>query len=285
MFLSLMKILIVGNGYLGKRCLASWPDAVTADGKINAVDDVLKILEQYQPEAVLNAAGVVGRPNVDWCEDHQMETVRGNTILPLLIADACQQKNVYLLHVGSGCIFYGQSPRKEGWREDDFANPSAMYTCSKYAADLVLAKLSNVGIARIRMPLDYIPATGNLIDKLVSFKKVADVVNSITVVEDMIKVFRQLLEIKATGIFHVVNPGAISHKEIIAMYEEIIDLGHKCEWVSESELVESGLAKKKRSNNIMQSENLAKLEIKMRPVKESVREAMIKYSKIINSKS
>ncbi len=278
-----MKILIIGNGYLGNRCLESWPEAVMAEKRVNKVEDVLELLEEHQPDVVLNAAGVVGKPNVDWCETHQLETICGNTILPLQVADACQQKNIYLLHMGTGCVFYGASPDPKGWRESDFANPLAMYTRAKYAADLVLSKLSNVGIARIRMPLDYKSLPSNLIDKLTSFKRVVDVENSITVVEDMVNVFYKLLEKRAVGIFHVVNSGSIHHKEILEMYKELVDKNHNCQWISEEELVNSGLAKKKRSNNIMQSENLEKLGIKMRSVKEAAKEAMEKYAKLKRS--
>ena len=276
-----MKILIMGNGYLGNRCLENWDNAIMANEKIGSIEDALGLLEKHQPDVVLNAAGVVGKPNVDWCETHQLETAQGNTILPILIAQACQQKGIYLLHMGTGCIFYGDSPSPGGWKEDDHANPSAVYTRYKYAADLVLSRLSNVGIARIRMPLDCQPQPANLINKLVSFKKVIDVENSLTVVEDMIKVFYQLLEKKAVGIFHVTNPGSIRHKEIIELYEEVVDPKHSCQWITEQDLVEMGLADKKRSNNIMQSINLEKLGIKMRPVKEAVRDSLIKYSKKI----
>ena len=37
-------------------------------------------LEKYKPTHVLNAAGVTGRPNVDWCEDNQEATLRANVI-------------------------------------------------------------------------------------------------------------------------------------------------------------------------------------------------------------
>lgn len=274
-----MKTLIIGNGFLGQRCKEEWPDAVLADKHIKTVEDVLALLDEHQPDAVLNAAGVVGKPNVDWCEDHQLETIEGNTILPILIAKACQERKVYLLHMGTGCIFYGVSPDPKGWRESDYGNPVAVYTRSKYAADLVLATLPNVGIARIRMPIDNRPSPGNLIDKLASYKRIVDVENSITTVPEMIKVFHELLEKKATGIFHVVNPGSIKHREIIALYEEIVDPQHTNEWITEEDLVKEGMAKKKRSNNIMQSENLAKLGIKMTPIKEAVREVMKEYLK------
>lgn len=278
-----MKILIIGNGYLGKRCLGEWGNAVMAEKKVKTVQDAIDLLETHQPDVVLNAAGIVGKPNVDWCETHQLETVQGNTVMPFFLAQACQEKAIYLLHMGTGCIFYGQSQNGGPWKENDPANPVAVYTRTKYAADLVLSTLTNVGIARIRMPIDYISHPANLINKLASYKQVADVENSVTVVEDMIKVFYQLLEKKASGIFHVTNPGSIKHREIIELYKKYVDSKHECSWLSEQELVDVGLAKKKRSNNIMASENLEKLGVNMRPIKEAVEDAIKKFTSGIDN--
>ena len=278
-----MKILIIGNGFIGKRCADAWSDAVVSDTNIQATDDVLKILEEHQPDAVLNAVGVVGKPNVDWCEDHALETVVGNTKLPIMVAEACQSKGVYLLHIGTGCVFYGRSPEKDGWREDDFGNPVPVYTRSKWAADLVLSTLPNVGIARIRMPIDWMPGTANLIDKITKYKQLIDVENSVTIVDDMVDVFYELLSQKATGIFHVVNPGILQHREIIALYEKLVDPSHTNEWISDEELVKRGLAKKGRSSVILQSNNLEQLGIMMREVHEALEDTMRKYTKMKKS--
>ena len=273
-----MKILIIGKGFIGTRCAESWKDeVVVADGRINSVADALALLDQHKPDVVLNAAGVRGKPNVDWCETHQRETILGNTILPLLIAEACQERGIYLLHLATGCIFYGASPDPMGWTEDDYANPVAVYSKTKYAADLALSTLPNVGIARFRMPVDSIPSQGNLIDKLAKFPKVIDVENSVTIVEDLVSVLNQLLEKRGTGIFHTTNPGTIKHREIMALYEELVDPSHKNEWITEEDLVTQGLAVKKRSNNFMQSRNLEKLGIHMRPIQEAMRDTMEKY--------
>lgn len=35
-------------------------------------ESVLAEIEKYKPTHILNAAGVTGRPNVDWCEDHKV---------------------------------------------------------------------------------------------------------------------------------------------------------------------------------------------------------------------
>jgi hypothetical protein len=97
-------------------------------------------------------------------------------------------------------------------------------------------------------------------------------------VEDMIDVFSQLLSKKAAGIFHVTNPGTIKHREIIALYKELVDPNHANEWITNDDLVDIGLAVKKRSNNFLHSENLEKIGIKMRPIKEAIRDTMVKYA-------
>lgn len=279
-----MKILIIGNGFLGNRCANAWPDeAIIAEGEVHSVEDAIKLLDEHKPDVLFNAAGVTGKPNVDWCESNQMETINGNTKLPIMLAEACQAKGVYMLHIGSGCIYYGASPDPKGWRESDFGNPTATYSRCKYAADLVLSTLPNIGIARIRMPIDSVPGPRNLINKLAHYPKIIDVENSITVVDDLVKVFHQLMEKRAEGIFHVTNPGTIKHREIIALYEELVDPKHTNEWINEEDLVKQGLAVKARSNNFLQSENLAKLGITMREVHEAVRDTMEKYAEAIKS--
>jgi len=280
-----MKILIIGAGYMGRRCKEAWGDeAVLSEKIVETKSDALAEIEAHQPDVVFNAAGIKGVPNVDWCEDHQIETIRGNTLLPIVLADACQEKGIYLLHMGSGCIFYGDSAHEDkAWREDDMGNPRPVYSRTKWAADLVLSTLPNVGIARIRMPIDWKPAPGNLINKLASYPKVIDVENSVTIVEDMINVFHQLLEKRAAGIFHVSNPGTMRHRELIGLYEELVDPSHTNEWISNEELVAQGLATKGRSNNFLANENLAKVGITMRPIGEALRDTLEKYAEAKNA--
>ena len=282
-----MKILIFGNGYLGNRCLKTWGDeAIMSTVHVKTKNDALAEIQKHNPDVVLNTAGVKGSPNVDWCEDHQMETIQGNTIMPLLLAEACQEAGIYMLHIGSGCVFYGKSDHEDGaWREDDIGNPRATYSRTKWAADLCLSTLPNVGIARIRMPLDHVPAPGNLINKIASYPKVIDVQNSATVVEDMVNVLHQLLEKRAEGIFHVTNPGVIGHKEILALYDEYVDPSHSCEFISEDELVSQGIVKKKRSTNTLASTRLEEYGITMRSIKEAVEEMMKKYGELYNAQN
>ncbi len=272
------KVLIFGPGFLGTRLSETLPGAILSAARIDDAEQVAEALEMHQPDAVVNCAGKTGSPNVDWCETHQAETFRSNVIGPLVLAEECQKANAYLLHIGSGCIFYGPSPDPKGWKEDDFANPSATYSRSKYAADLALSMYPNVGIARLRMPIDSLPNPRNLITKLINYPKIVDVENSVTVVDDLIEVIRQLVEKRGTGIFHAVNPGVMRHRDLIALYDELVDPSHKNEWISNDDLVKQGLAVKGRSNCILQDTRLAALGITMRPIDVALRDAMQQYA-------
>ena len=279
-----MKILIIGKGYLGSRMAEAWKDdAILTDVFITDKNSVFKLIDEHKPDAIVNAAGMTGTPNVDWCETHQAETFESNAVLPMILAEACQERGVYLLHLGSGCIFYGPSPDPAGWRESDFANPSAFYSRTKYAADLILSRLPNMGIARLRMPIDSRPAPRNLINKLAAYKQVVDVENSVTIVDDLIPVLHQMIEKRATGIFHVTNPGTLRHKDLVDLYREYVDPSHTCEWISDAELVAKGLVTKQRSNCILQSTRLAEYGIFMRPIEVALRDTMMKYAAAVKA--
>ncbi len=281
-----MKILVFGKGYVGGRCVDAWRErgheVIVSEVRVKSSQCALDEIRRHNPEYVFNAAGVTGKPNVDWCEDHQIETMYGNTVLPIHIAHACQECGVHLLHIGSGCVFYDESPHEDGkWRENDHANPSVIYSRSKYAADIVLSTLPNVAIARIRMPIDWVPSSRNLITKLANYPTIIDVENSGTVIEDMIDVFEQLMQKKAEGIFHVTNPGKIKHKETMEYYNKHVDPDWSAEWITNEELVERGLAKKGRSNNELAIDRLEEHGITMRPIHEAMEDTMQKYAEAI----
>ncbi|HEY4016021.1 MAG TPA: sugar nucleotide-binding protein [Polyangiaceae bacterium] len=274
-----MAVVIFGAGFLGRRIAEELAGAVLSMVDVTDREAVSRELRALQADAVINCAGKTGTPNVDWCESHPFETHRSNVIGPLVLAEECARKGIYLLHMASGCIFYGPSPSPGGWLESDFANPSAYYSRTKYAADLLLSKLPNVGIARLRMPIDDRPGPRNLITKLAGYPKVIDVVNSVTIVADLVAVTRALLARRATGVFHVTNPGPMRHKDLLRLYGEIVDPSHGYELIPEEELVARGLATKARSNCILASPRLAELGIVMRPIETALPDTLVEYAR------
>ncbi|MBI4129136.1 NAD-dependent epimerase/dehydratase family protein, partial [Candidatus Peregrinibacteria bacterium] len=102
------NVLIFGaRGYLGRAFQSTYPDALCPDVNIADARAVAEILDCEKPDIVINAAGKTGRPNIDWCEDHKAETLRSNLIGPLVLLEECGKRNIYWVHLSSGCIYEG----------------------------------------------------------------------------------------------------------------------------------------------------------------------------------
>lgn len=274
-----MRTLIFGAGFLGRRLARMLPGASLSHADVADPTSVARELDEHRPDAVVNAAGKTGRPNVDWCETHQAETYRANVVGPLVLAEACAPRSAHLVHLGSGCVFYGPSPHPDGWREDDFANPTSFYSRTKYAADLVLSRLPGVAVARLRMPIDGEPGPRNLITKLSGYRQVVDVENSVSFVDDLVRAVGAIVGRRAEGVFHVTNPGTLRHRDLLAVYREIVDPAHTYELIGEDDLVGRGLALKARSNCVLASPRLAELGVTLRPVEQALRETLREYAR------
>lgn len=61
---------------------------VLGDARLENRESLFAEVDRVQPTHILNAAGVTGRPNIDWCETHQVETLRTNVIGTLNCAEA-----------------------------------------------------------------------------------------------------------------------------------------------------------------------------------------------------
>lgn len=282
-----MRVAVFGGrGFIGQRLARDLPgvDRRLQEESLDRIDithrhDVDQALRLGKFDVVVNAAGKTGRPNVDWCEDHREETYLANVVGALDLASACRKLGAHLVHLGSGCIFFGRSSHPDGeWREGDFANPLSYYARTKYAADLALAPLPEVAVLRLRMPLDDVPHPRNLVTKLAGYNRVIDVENSITVVSDFVKVVREVAERRLSGIFHAVNPGAIAHREILQIYREIAAPNHRCTFIPEESLAHLGLAVAPRSSAVLASTRLESVGIRMRPIEGAVRGAIAQYA-------
>lgn len=271
-----MKILIFGaKGYMGGYFRSLYPDAACPSVDIADQRRVADALDHEKPDTVINCAGKSGVPNVDWCEDHKMETVRSNVRGPLVLLDECAKRNIYWVHLSSGCIYTGEGEFTE---EDQPNYFGSFYSRTKGWADQILKDFPVLQL-RLRMPFDGSQEPRNLIMKLRKYKTVLDVRNSLTHVPDMLEVARKLIERKATGIYNVVNPGVISPYEIMEMYKEMVDPAHTLTRLSLEEL--SGVVKAGRSNCALSTAKLEKEGIVLPEVHDAVRTALTEFSKTL----
>lgn len=105
-----LKFLIYGRtgwigGLLGRLCEAKGLDYTYANGRLEDRAQIEADIAAAQPTHVFNAAGVTGRPNVDWCETHKVETIRTNVVGTLTLVDVCREKGILVVNYATGCIF------------------------------------------------------------------------------------------------------------------------------------------------------------------------------------
>ncbi len=270
-----MRYLIFGNGYFGKKLQETLPDAhIEANVDITHEDSVRAALIEHRPEVLINCAGKTGRPNVDWCEDHKLETIHANVTGPLVLLKVASELNQYWVHLGSGCIYDGDNGGK-GWSEEDPANfTGSFYSKTKAHSDELLSDFPVLQV-RLRMPIDGEPGDRNLITKLARYTQVISTPNSISVVPDAVLAILKLTEKRIVGRFNLVNPGAITHRDILDMYREIVDPTHTVSYITLEALAH--LTKAPRSNCYLNTEKLVAHGVVLPDIKTRVRELMHQY--------
>ncbi len=267
-----MQVLIFGaTGYLGSALRAEFSAAATPRVDIAEMRSVAEVLDRVRPDVVINAAGRTGKRNIDWCEDHRVETLHGNVTGPLVLLEQCAIRDIRLVHIGTGCVYSGDNGG-DGYGESDPPSFSgSFYSRTKSWVDQVLAGFP-VLILRPRMPFDASDHPRNLISKLLTYPKLIDVQNSMTCVPDFVRVTRMLIDQQATGIFNVCNPGTLSPLKIMEMYRASVDPNHRFEVLTMARLRE--IRQADRSNCLLSISKLNDRGIDLRSVDEAMNQVM-----------
>ncbi len=271
-----MKVLIFGGkGYFGQCFKRIYPEASSPDSDIANPGAVAEALDREQPDVVINCAGKTGRPNVDWCEDHKMETLRSNVTGPIVLLEACMKRHLYFVQMSTGCIYEGNNGGR-GFSEDDPPNfMGSFYSLSKGWSDQMLQKFPILQL-RLRMPFDGVPHERNLITKLVKYSRVLDAENSLTAIPDFLNAAKTLIEKKKIGTYNIVNPGSLSPFRVMELYREIVDPKHSFTKLTLAELPSAVRAG--RSNCTLSIEKLKKESMTMRPLEEVMLQALRDYA-------
>ncbi len=266
------KILVLGNGFLGRR-LAGAMDAEVSRRRINTAADAADEIVARAPDIVINCIGYTGEKNVDDCERNPDRTFFANSFVPVMLAEAAGGRGVKLVHMSSGCIYrydYGSPPISENAPPDFFG---LAYSRSKIYAEQALRRTADefdILILRVRILLDDRPHPRNLLTKLIGYGRVIDVPNSVTYFPDFIKALRHLLDIDARGIFNVVNKGGLAYPRLMEEYSKHVP-GFRYEVIGYEAL------NLLRTNLLLSTEKLERSGLEVRHINEVLAECVKNY--------
>ncbi|KAJ8650125.1 hypothetical protein MRB53_003148 [Persea americana] len=277
-----LKFLIYGRtgwigGLLGGLCESQGIDFTYGSGRLENRSQLEADLNSVRPTHVFNAAGVTGRPNVDWCESHKVETIRTNVVGTLTLADLCREKGLVLINYATGCIFEYDDKHLLGsgigFKEEDTPNfIGSFYSKTKAMVEELLKNYENVCTLRVRMPISSdLSNPRNFITKITRYDKVVDIPNSMTILDELLPISIEMAKRNLTGIWNFTNPGVVSHNEILEMYRDYIDPSFS--WKNFTLEEQAKVIVAPRSNNELDASKL-KGEF---PELLSIKESLIKY--------
>jgi 3,5-epimerase/4-reductase len=269
------KILILGKGFIGGYLWKEF-NCQISESSIKSYKDAERIIEKYRPSIIINCIGATGKRNVDDCERDIEGVLQANSFIPIILAEVALRKNIKLVHISSGCIFnfdYKNGlPIKEESADYFF---KLFYSRSKIYAERAIEKLSrdyNVLILRIRIPLTCEKHPRNLLDKLIKYRKVINIPNSVTYLPDFVKALKHLLKIKARGIYNVVNKGGLRYQKLMQVYQKYVP-NYKFRIVKEKSL---GLV---RTNLMLSTAKIENTGFRVRGINSVLEECVKKYLK------
>jgi dTDP-4-dehydrorhamnose reductase len=111
----------------------------------------------------------------------------------------------------------------------------------------------------------------NFITKITRYEKVVNILNSMTVVDELLPISIEMAKRNCTGIWNFTNPGVVSHNEILQMYREYINPTFK--WTNFTLEEQAKVIVAPRSNNEL---DCTKLKTEF-PKLLSIKESLLKY--------
>lgn len=257
------KFLVFGGetGWIGQKLVKllqefdSMYTVQTTNVRMEQREAVELLLDASQPHRVLIAAGVTGRPNVDWCESHKADTVLANVVGTLSLIDACHRRGIHVTLFATGCIYEYDGEKHAlgngvGFTEEDVPNfDGSFYSMSKALCERLICEAYNdtVLTLRLRMPISDDLHPRSFVTKITTYERVVDVPNSMSVLSELLPVSLDMSLRKCTGVYNFCNPGVISHNEILQLYREIVHPDF--EWENFSLAEQSKILAAGRSNN------------------------------------
>ncbi len=235
------KILIAGaNGQLGKAFSQYFsaeginyysPDESEFD--ITSKEKITKVISKYVPDYLINCAAY---NLVDQAEEDDGLVFKINSEAPGILADACKEKGIFLVHYSSDYVFDGE---KGGvYTEEDIPNPLNIYGKSKLKGEQVIQeKIDNHLIFR----LSWVIGKGqqNFLYKLSQWaqnnptlKISNDEISVPTFTGDIVNATLLSLQNELKGLYHLVSSGYASRYELAQYYLECMKLNNSLEEVS-----------------------------------------------------
>eukprot|EP01065_Artemidia_motanka_P027127 TRINITY_DN3235_c0_g1_i2.p1 TRINITY_DN3235_c0_g1~~TRINITY_DN3235_c0_g1_i2.p1 ORF type:complete len:327 (+),score=129.03 TRINITY_DN3235_c0_g1_i2:63-983(+) len=290
-----LRFLVYGGkgwigGHMQEFIKARGHTAILAQARADDEVAVEKELKDVKPDRVIS---LIGRTRggefltIDYLEQKGklVENMRDNLWGPLCLAHLCTRQGIHLTYMGTGCIFeYNESqgfPIDSGVGFTEESKPnffgSSYSTCKGFTDRLMHFFEDSVLNVRIRMPITGDHSPYNFITKIVKYRKVVNIPNSMTVMPELLPIMVDCAIEKRTGTINLTNPGVISHVEVLQLYQKHVDPEFWYETFTQEE--QDKILLSGRSNNLLDTTKLKGWYPQVDDIKTAVEKVCIEMGK------
>lgn len=217
-----VEFVIFGNGFLSAALQTALRNAgrryVVTSVRIHDEAAVRRTLLEARPSVgAICAAGVAGKPNSGWCDDHRVETVESNILGPIVVADVCRDLSMRCGIFGSSCVFHHTDSNGNARviRDNDTPfNPRTdnFYINCRIALERLFSSFPQVVHFRFAFAtvLDPFDARG-LLGKARCFDEVHESPVMVSVLEDLMPFVPVIMDdASVSGAINMCNPGHVN---------------------------------------------------------------------------
>jgi dTDP-glucose 4,6-dehydratase len=277
-----------------------------------SLDTQSEIIDEFADYKPTHAISFIGRTHgavgdkifstIDYLEqDGKLsENLRDNLTAPLLLAYVCKYAGTHFTYLGTGCIFaYRDGEDVERMLRYDADGPETMNECYKFkesdapnffgssysivkgVTDRIMQERNciceSVLNLRIRMPIINRDHDRNFVTKITNYSKICSLPNSMTVLDEFLPYALVLMQHRYAGTLNFVNPGVISHNEILQMFQTHVNSDFT--WNNFTVEEQNEILASKRSNNYLDNEKLLSIFPKARHIYDAVQHCMRFYNR------
>ena len=172
-----------------------------------------------QAKYVICAAGISGKPTIDWCEYNEEETYKTNYIGMIDLMRLTNKLNIHFTIFGSALIYSGI---KQSYSEDDVPDYiSKVYSKWRIQLEKNINFYKNTLYLRIIYPATLDSNNKCFLTKMLARAKNVHNINvSMTIVPSLFPKIKELCESNRVGIYNFVNEGTISLPKLLELYSK-----------------------------------------------------------------
>lgn len=204
--------------------------------------------EAASPDIIINSAAIT---NVDVCEIQKQKAFRVNADGPRYLAEISKQHNTHFIHISTDYVFSGSEMQPGPYHEKCIPNPINYYGQTKLRGEYALQEVcgSTSPYTIVRTALVYGAVSHGrtnfltwLVSELIARRHVRinyDLLNTPTLIDDLINILIWIVDHGITGIYHVAGPDLVSRREWAMAIVKHFGLDKELiEWVSTIELAQ-----------------------------------------------